>query len=116
MYQDVRGHAGKNHDLLIKYENTTIEVKNASSTHHQMMIPAEHGELIGVCSGTPGYRHMWWDVEEEKFWQEDCYTDNEVVFYKGTRSLCFQPHPEFGGYDGLKEAFFKTMELTILAP
>ena len=116
MYQDVRGHAGRDHNLLMKHKDVVIEVGRASSTHHQMMIPAPNGELIGTCSGTPGHRHTWWDVEQEKFRQKDCFVDNEVVFYEGTRSLCFQPHPEFPGYGGLTEAFFQIMALTILAP
>lgn len=112
MYQDVKGHV-KDHKLGISVDDGLI-VNRASSTHHQMMHHGPGGNVIGAALRTPGYDHTWYDVEDDSFKQESLSLNIEVIHYSSTRSLCFQPHPEFPGYDELKEAFFITMRETIL--
>lgn len=69
MKQDVPGHT-HNHIL-----NTAIFGKcEATSTHHQMMIPSPYGKLIG-----------WGETKN----------DVEIVWYETENCLCFQPHPEY---------------------
>jgi hypothetical protein len=80
MIQDIGGHAihGK-HALM---DVMTKEVHQVTSTHHQMML--EHvfdSELVAVAHETRG--------DEKRAY------DTEVVYYPKTKSLCFQPHPEF---------------------
>ena len=116
MIQDVHGHL-EEHPLHIRLPNGTIyDVERASSTHHQMMRNAPGVIPIGICPVNIANRHTWWDIYEQRFIHTDTVENTEVVYYPETRSLCFQPHPEFPGYDKLAEVFFKTMEGTILAP
>lgn len=92
MYQDVGGH-GMPHEIT---DLVTGEVVLVSSTHHQMMKPASTGLLV-ASSAIGGYREHW---EGGIFKREDqAAWDYEVVFYPHTKSLCFQPHPEFTGED-----------------
>ncbi len=90
LWQDVDNHAIRDkHDVIDK---RTGEVKaNMTSTHHQMMIPAVDAKVIAVANLSCNKKaaKMEWHGEP-KTWQ-----DVEVVWYDGTNSLCFQPHPEF---------------------
>lgn len=62
-----------------------------TSTHHQMMIPGEFGEVIGIAmKGPKGLADVYLSDkarDEPKF-------DTEIVWYPNTKSLCYQPHPE----------------------
>jgi hypothetical protein len=90
MYQHVDNHTGTH--KLIDFLITKREVE-VTSTHHQMMIPDESGLLLAgaqlarnFCtaeypSGVPDNMRPKWDTE--------------VVWYDQTKSLCFQPHPEY---------------------
>lgn len=67
-----------------------------SSTHHQMMKPGDKGEVVladhrvvTVADYSPQLR---------VFFREEV-RGTEGIFYPETNCLCFQPHPEFGGYD-----------------
>lgn len=90
MYQHVDKHAtGKGHELQDLATGRTIHV---SSTHHQMMIPAQAG--IVVASANLGGIKEW--VSEDRIVQIKADpVDVEVVYYADTKALCFQPHPEF---------------------
>lgn len=91
MYQHVDGHAvSGTHNATDVKTGRTVQV---SSTHHQMMRPSPTGEVLCVAAKSSYKEHMVAgevcriDGTEEN--------DVEVVLYRGTRSLCFQPHPEF---------------------
>jgi hypothetical protein len=89
MYQHVEGHAtGKNH-LLLDFQ--TDRLISVSSTHHQMMIPGKHGDVL--ATGDEGGRREFMRIG--KVTTADASEDTEVVYYKDTKSLCYQPHPEF---------------------
>lgn len=102
MYQDVTGHcyAHSITDVL------TGEVVYVSSTHHQMMKPSP--EAVLVAYSTLGGDREWWDGQV--FAREKSEQDVEVVFYPGTKCLCFQPHPEFSSaeFEGMR-AYFATL-------
>lgn len=98
MYQHVVGHAtGRNH--LVVDVNSGKQIV-CSSTHHQMMRPSSQGVVLGVADlgglkwSMEGGKETKLEVDEE---------DTEVVYYPHTRSLCFQPHPEF--FDKEHECF-----------
>jgi len=56
--------------------------------HHQGIVPTDDGEPLA-----------W-----------DCIDDNvEIVWYEKTKSLCFQPHPEWG-HEPTKELFFELLK------
>lgn len=84
MWQDVDNHAiSGTHEAVCKYWDKVM----VSSTHHQMMHPAESGEVL-VKAGLSTVKlsaNGLFDGDGE-----DC----EVVYYKDTNSLCYQPHPE----------------------
>lgn len=99
MYQHVTRHCG-DHDIT---DLTTGETLLVSSTHHQMMMPSEQGQL--VASSHLGGSREWYDGEVFK--RDISDEDIEVVYYEHTNCLCFQPHPEFDGveYAGMKRYF-----------
>ncbi len=100
MYQDVSGHGG-DHELIDLITGETVLV---SSTHHQMMMPSEEGTLIATSTGISSHRE-WYD--HEVFRKDVSKEGVEVVFYKHTQALCFQPHPEFTNdrYEGMRRYF-----------
>lgn len=104
MYQDVTGH-GLSHHITDCETGETVYV---SSTHHQMMMPGE--KAIMVAYGAVPSQRQWYDGE---IFKRDASSDNvEVVYYKDTNCLCFQPHPEFGGvaYQHMQTYFRSLLE------
>ena len=99
MYQHVDRH-GVSHELT---DLETGEVIYVSSTHHQMFMPAEQAKIV-ACSYLGGSREWY---EGQVFKKDIADRDYEVVYYEGTNSLCFQPHPEFNRpeYEGMKNYF-----------
>lgn len=104
MYQHVEEHCG-DHEIVDLLTGETVLV---SSTHHQMMLPSEKGLLV-ASSALAGSRE-WFDgsIARKDVSQEDI----EVVYYKHTNCLCFQPHPEFQSehYVGMRNYFAKCLE------
>ena len=91
MWQHVTGHAvSKGH---IATDLVSGEEVLVTSTHHQMMIPSAHGKVLAVAN-VAGHKYSY-DKGEEG----GVTPDIEVVFYEDTKSLCFQPHPEYVGLD-----------------
>ena len=111
MYQHVDKHAtGAGHEITDLLSGETVLV---SSTHHQMMMPSPRGLL--VASSTLLGTREWY--EGEIFKKDVSEEDIEVVYYEHTRSLCFQPHPEFTGaaYDGMFNYFRSCLERFVYA-
>lgn len=95
MYQHVTNHANGNHVARIEVppfnkgnKRRTIMV---TSTHHQMMIPADEG--IVLMTANEAFEKMRPAIN--KYGKVSKEPDIEVVYYDGTHCLCFQPHPEF---------------------
>lgn len=103
MYQHVLAHT-RYHQAV---DVATGKELLVSSTHHQMMRPAEVGaEVVTIA-------HQ----NESKEWMEDgkicvCFEDpdTEAVWYAQTRCLCFQPHPEFDGIEDCTNYFFELID------
>lgn len=111
MYQHVGNHAVPYHkiiDTLFKQPGY-IEV---TSTHHQMMKPHEDAEIIAYAEGQAT---EFWDQNGELEKKDYPPIDYEVLWYDQTRSLCFQPHPEFqlrrDNPTQCEDYFFKIVEL-----
>ena len=92
MYQHVDNHTS-NHRVLDLFADELIM---CTSTHHQMMIPDEkkcvtRGVVLNTLCETRQF------VDCEGFIMEGSIKemDYEVIMYPETKSLCFQPHPEF---------------------
>lgn len=104
MYQDVSKHCSP-HTIT---DATTGETVYVSSTHHQMMKMGSEGIL--VASSTLLGTREWY--ESGIFKKEVSEQDIEVVYYKHTKCLCFQPHPEFSSveYVGMRNYFKSLLE------
>jgi GMP synthase-like glutamine amidotransferase len=102
MFQDTDRH-DRYHNLK---DLLTGKTHFVSSTHHQMMRPSGLGEIVAVADEST-YR-MADQAHHEK--SMEFYQDIEVVYYPRTKSLCFQPHPEYGGKDGTFDYFFELLE------
>lgn len=106
MIQHVEGHAlSGSHSMRCDLGCTSLEEfpdrgefphrVEVSSTHHQMMIEGDRGEVLyRGCDmgGTESLPH------------------NEVIFYSYDQVLCYQPHPEFPGEDDNRELYFTLLE------
>lgn len=117
MWQHVSNH-GMSHDIInllpIRKDWSQGDLILATSTHHQMMIAGPGGDVIAIAmnkSQTEGLASLYLSGTKRD-WPE---YDTEVVFYTDTKSLCFQPHPEY--YHGSKEQetyFFDLVEYLLL--
>lgn len=101
MWQDVDNHAI--HGTHMLFDLDTGEVADVSSTHHQMMKPSSEGNIIATAS--------------ESSRRENVYSidggfddDVEVVYYPNTQCLCFQPHPEYPGFESCQDYYFDLIE------
>lgn len=115
MWQEVDGHAlSGTHQV---FDTLSGEMFNATSTHHQMMIPGHHGKVIaygnhisrrrerGGGLGGGGLRTILAVGGQE---------DPEVVWYPDDNILCFQPHPEFTGQNVLRRVYLDYVDKLLL--
>jgi carbamoylphosphate synthase small subunit len=110
MYQDVDGHAI--HGTHAATDTRTGKVIQVSSTHHQMMRPAAEGDVLCVASEATYKEHMY--GKQVQYGPVGEGLDTEVVLYRDTACLCFQPHPEFvvasRQYRECSDYFFECLE------
>ncbi len=105
MWQDVNHH-GSPHPAVIVGFNKTIEV---SSTHHQMMKPDHFTDSIILLTANESTKKEYMSANHvvsrlvTKDYPED---DVEAVYYPRSNALCFQPHPEYPGYDDCQDVYF----------
>lgn len=92
MEQHIGGHAGRDHVVNIVSGESFPEYVGqsflATSTHHQGILPTEDADLIAVAPDG----------------------NVEVVIYRDSGDLCFQPHPEYSGADACRGMFFNLLE------
>lgn len=104
MWQDVNNH-GVNHKVTL---SNGVGEFDATSTHHQMMIPSAAGLLIG------------WADRCNRFMSDDLVhngqlgKDAEIIMYEATNCLCFQPHPEYRPKSDMADCFFILLEDSLL--
>jgi hypothetical protein len=110
MWQHVDRH-GRDHQLM---DFITGELINVSSTHHQMMVPAENADIIAMASESTLKEDDTgkYTVSERGPDKEDM-KDHEVLYYENYNALCFQPHPEYEGYKDC-HAYFWLLVDTLL--
>ena len=86
MWQHVNNHAvAGTHEAYDIPSDRPVQV---TSTHHQMMIPADHGEVLLIAE-------LATSKETHAIKVDGVGTDIEAVLYSDTNCLCFQPHPEY---------------------
>lgn len=106
MYQHVEGHAIHGGHMLT--DALTGKEYAVTSTHHQMMRKGEEGILVATSSDV---RSPWkFHMSEENVQAEEIAVrddiETEVVFYPTTRTLCYQPHPEYVSQDHACQRYF----------
>jgi len=103
MWQHVNNHSGVGTHKVI--DIASGDGYNATSTHHQMMNPHKSGEILAIAKECTRKERIG------KAGQILCQIglqnqDVEVLFYSKSKSLCFQPHPEFRGCGDLRDRYF----------
>lgn len=110
MYQHVTNHAIGGLHWLTTNKGEQIRV---TSTHHQMFMPRMEdnatgtGAIIIATANENGYRE-W--MENGELTTDRSDEDYEVVYYPSTKSLCFQPHPEFMPKSRMTQWFFELIK------
>lgn len=102
MWQDTDRH-GRYHKLRDILTGRDIAV---SSTHHQMMRPSGLAEIVAVADEST-YRLA---ATSHVMKAHEHYQDIEVIYYPVTKSLCFQPHPEYYDAKDTETYFFELLE------
>ena len=117
LWQDVEGHKST-HSVI---DLTTNKVVRVNSYHHQMMRPPKasqnipHAVLAEACDdkGVKFDKTQKFGPEKSNDLTHDG-RDVEAVWYPTTRSLCFQPHPEYQGFVQCVELFKQYMDMHVI--
>lgn len=108
LFQHVDGHTCS-HSLTDRF---TGAKHNVSSTHHQMFRPATDAVIIATASEST-IKHSEKLMYKIKFdgspLDRQYEQDYEVLYYPKSRSLCFQPHPEYVEPEGTAKYFYDVM-------
>lgn len=109
MWQHVDGHTGKH----VAHVNGFVGDVEVSSTHHQMMRPSKAVEhLILMTASKSKIKECMNDIGNEgqiirRYVSEKHREDDvEAVYYPDTKSLCYQPHPEFDNVKACRDVYF----------
>lgn len=91
LFQHVDGHVGTTHG--VRYTDRSGDQYDivVTSDHHQMMRPGEGSKVIGYAKKSTER-----NTALAKFFRRDEEIDPEIVWYPLTKTLCYQPHPEWG--------------------
>jgi GMP synthase-like glutamine amidotransferase len=98
LVQDVNGHLG-NHIITTNVKSGIINYGKlyVTSTHHQMMfpynLPKGTFELIGWSTKHLSDKYL--NGNNENIELPSDFLEPEIVYYKNTRALAIQGHPEF---------------------
>src|SRR3990167_10702462 len=107
MWQDADGHAMTGtHEIIYMNEKGESETHDVTSTHHQIMIPSKYAEVWGFCFRSTR-RDTGYTMNHPTNFSRDG-PDHEILYYPKTRSLCFQPHPEYFSAN-CRDLFFKCL-------
>lgn len=109
MYQDVNNHGiGGTHAAYNLLDGNVYQV---TSTHHQMMRKGIKGEVLVMAELST--RRVYGEYDENcmprAVEERGQFTDDtECIIYRDTKTLCFQPHPEYHA-PSCTELFFKLL-------
>jgi putative glutamine amidotransferase len=99
LIQHVEGHKNNEQiiDIGVGSQKQMVKQISIASDHHQMMFPynlnENNYELIGWSSHFQSNTYLNGRNEEIKLPKD--FLEPEIVYYKGTNSLCIQSHPEW---------------------
>ncbi len=103
MWQDVNNHTNVGIHKCV--DTDSGEAFQATSTHHQLMNPHKSGRILAIAKEATRKERIGRAGQVITLMGSQGQ-DVEVLFYLKSKSLCFQPHPEFGGNDDLKDRYF----------
>ena len=110
LWQDVSDHRGP-HMITDHKSGDKFLV---TSTHHQMMLPDKHGEILAstrLAKTKAGYGREWTRSTLNSDGHDGL--DAEAIWYDANSCLCFQPHPEWGaGSLKAEDYLFRLLEET----
>jgi gamma-glutamyl-gamma-aminobutyrate hydrolase PuuD len=92
LWQHVDRHWDCKHDVVYISERLEKRVVSVTSDHHQMMRPNIKDSRVLAWTKRSTIRSTGTTDDP----REPDEQDPEIVWYPGTKSLCFQPHPEWG--------------------
>ena len=85
MWQHVNNHTGTH----LAYDHLTETELPVTSTHHQMIIPT--AKAVTLMTAKCSTSKQGFDIAVVGSKEDDI----EAVFYEESKSLCYQPHPEY---------------------
>jgi gamma-glutamyl-gamma-aminobutyrate hydrolase PuuD len=107
LFQHVNNH-GQNHTLYSYQDHKPI--CTASSVHHQMMMDTDRTlkDSIPIAYAKESTRKEWVDLDKGFDFRmyDDPVDDMEIAVFPKTRSLCFQPHPEYLQCEESEDLYF----------
>lgn len=113
LWQHVDGHVGSDGHFII--DSLTGRVVEVTSTHHQMMRPADRAEVLAVAwDESPKSLCSFKKCDGLTQYPSQHDTDPEVVWYEDTQSLCVQFHPEYGQATPESVEYFKVLVYDLL--
>lgn len=104
LWQHVVGHTNGDHQATILATGEKLQV---TSTHHQVMVPAEDG--IVLVEAVEGDLPRPARFEDYARVTVENARSIEAVLYPDKRTFCFQPHPEFQGAP-CQDYYFEQLE------
>lgn len=113
LWQHIEGHR-QSHVVQYVSETKLQRAYTVSSTHHQMMIPPVNGsgEIWGFAHEATGREFP--DGTRLRL-IENAIPDPEIIFFKKTQCLAFQPHPEYVIPKQTRDLFFRCITRMIEA-
>lgn len=106
MFQHVGNHTASH----VAYDHISGKEFIVSSTHHQMMRPSHKGTVF-LSAKNGGFKEFMRGEEAVRCPDDVETVDTEAVFYQETRSICFQPHPEFAGFKKLGDYYIEIINI-----
>jgi gamma-glutamyl-gamma-aminobutyrate hydrolase PuuD len=103
LIQDVTGHAGYTHPLMVSMPDGNVKKVAVNSAHHQMQNPFvlddDDYELVGWCED-PRSKHYVYDADtvvKVAEADDNIKLEPDIVFYPKINALGAQYHPEWLG-------------------
>lgn len=93
LWQDVEGHAGPDHLIYDIEEGVLVK---ATSLHHQMLQLNQKIEVLAVCKDQISRRFETDNMKLVLGAKDDVEIEIEAGYYKDTKCLFVQGHPEVG--------------------
>jgi len=112
MWQHVDGHTRDHPAFEIDIDGKVLREMVVTSTHHQMMIPADNAVTLMIAAQSSNLNSYGQEIQKAK----PTMDDTEVVWYPDTKCLCFQPHPEMKNASSPLVNYFNSLLDNLIIP